>query len=195
MKSITLCAALALGVACSQPPVNGVTPPAAPKSITLSAPPNSRYPAEGKNSLIDGRLGSDYYQDSEWMGYWYQDKPFVATIDLGGVITIKKLGVHVLQSTDVWIFYPRSVEFEVSGDGKTYEAVGTVRPTKEDLAVTYAETRVLAVENLSKHARYVRVKIERYGTLPDWHIGAGGADGYEGEAWLFLSEIQVNPIP
>ena len=39
--------------------------------------------------------------------------------------------------------------------------------------------------------KYVRVRVERYGELPEWHSGRGGADGYDGETWLFLDEIQV----
>lgn len=115
------------------------------------------------------------------------------TLDLGQIINIRELAVHVLTSTDVWIFYPRSVEFAVSQDGKEYRTVGTVKPTDEELDGTYPDTKKMAVANLSQKARYVRVKAGRYGELPAWHQGYGGADGYKGQAWLFIDEIMVNP--
>lgn len=163
------------------------------KPVTGSCTPNSMYPAEGLASLVDGRTGSDYYEDPEWMGWWYEEKPFEATVDLGTVMPIEALGVHALTTTEAWIFFPRKVEFEISTDGKTYEQVATVKPTEDDLKNEYPETKILKASNLNKVARFVRVRAERYGELPDWHMGHGGADGHEGQAWLFIDEILVNP--
>jgi hexosaminidase len=36
-------------------------------------------------------------------------------------------------------------------------------------------------------ARYLRVRIQRYGKLPAWHAGAGE------EAWFFVDEIVIFP--
>ncbi len=47
-------------------------------------------------------------------------------------------------------------------------------------------------KGLKQSARYVRVSVERYGELPEWHSAYGGGDGYDGEAWLFVDEILVN---
>ena len=162
------------------------------KPVTASCPPNALYPAQGVKSLVDGRMGSDDYLDYEWMGWWYEDKPFEATIDLGKTIAIKELGVHALSSSEAWIFYPRKVEFEVSADGKTYKKIATVKPTEADLKNEFPDTTILKASNLNEQARYVRVRVERYGELPEWHLGHGGADGYEGQAWLFIDEILVN---
>ena len=163
------------------------------KPVTASCPPNALYAAGGVKSLVDGRMGSDDYLDPEWMGWWYEDKPFEATIDLGKMVAIKELGVHTLTSSEVWIFYPRKVEFEVSKDGKTYKKIATITPTAADLTKEYSDTTILKASDLKEDARYVRVRVERYGELPNWHMGHGGADGYEGEAWLFIDEILVNP--
>ena len=98
-----------------------------------------------------------------------------------------------MTTTESWIFYPRSVEFELSKDGKIYKKVATIAPTEGDLGTEYPDTKILKASNLKEEARYVRVRVERYGPLPNWHLGYGGADGHEGEAWLFIDEILVNP--
>lgn len=163
------------------------------KTVTTSCPPNAKYPAKGAVSLVDGQMGSELYDDEQWMGWWYEDKPFVATIDLGATIAIRELGVHTMASTESWIFFPRQVEFEVSNDDKTYKKIATVKPTAEELESQEPAAKILKASNLAAQARYVRVRAQRYGKLPEWHVGHGGADGYDGEAWLFIDEILVNP--
>lgn len=182
----------------SQPTAKDPTPPAPPVHAAvgkgvIATPPNSEYPARGVQSLIDGRMGSDDHYDAEWMGWWYEDKPFEATIDLGMAMPITELAVHALTSSESWILLPRKIEFEVSADGAAFDSVATVEPTKVDLENEYPETKMLEAKGLAVEARYVRVRAQRYGELPRWHMGHGGADGYEGQAWLFIDEILVNP--
>jgi len=161
--------------------------------VIADCPPNVKYSADGLKSLVDGKMGSDDYQDHEWMGWWYEDKPFDIVVDLGKPVAIEELGVHTLTAMDVWIFYPRQVEFEVSNDGKTFEKVATVKPTNDQLETEFPAATILKASGLKTAGRYVRVRAKRYGELPEWHMGYGGADGYKGEAWLFIDEILVNP--
>lgn len=161
-------------------------------AVTAGTPPNSEYSANGLPSLTDGKMGSDDHFDPEWMGWWYMDKPFEATIDLGKSQPIRSVAVHALMASESWIFLPKEVVFEVSRDGENFREVGKVQPTKDDFENEVPETRMLLANDLREVARFVRVRAERYGELPDWHLGYGGADGYEGQAWLFLDEILVN---
>ena len=151
------------------------------------------YPARGVKSLVDGKMGSEYHDDAEWMGWWYEDKAFEATIDLGKIVAIKELGVHTLASTESWIFHPPKVEFELSDDGKTFKKVATIKPARDELENEEPNTKILKASNLEAQARFIRVRVERYGELPQWHTAHGGADGYDGQAWLFIDEILVNP--
>ena len=64
--------------------------------MTLASPPNSMYSADGPPSLIDGELGSDDYYDPKWMGYWYEDGPFEAVVDLGAPTAVETLGLQKL---------------------------------------------------------------------------------------------------
>ena len=64
------------------------------KKVTAKGPPNEEYPADGLASLVDGEMGSDDYLDTKWMGWWYEDKPFEVTIDLGESKAIAELRGH-----------------------------------------------------------------------------------------------------
>lgn len=163
------------------------------KHLTMTAIPSPQYEASGIQSLVDGKMGSDEYMDLEWMGWWYEEKPFEATIDLGKATAIRELGVHTLTSVESWIFYPRKVVFELSMDGKVFETVATLKPNDDDFETDYPDEMIMKAKDLKREARYVRVKAERYGALPAWHGAHGGADGVEGQAWLFIDEILVNP--
>jgi hypothetical protein len=90
-----------------------------------------------------------------------------------------------LQDTRSWIFMPRRIVVEVSEDGRAFEAVGAVEnevDERESEAVTRDFTLTL---DRVRRARFVRVRVSRYGALPEWHPGAGE------QAWFFADEIIV----
>jgi F5/8 type C domain len=163
------------------------------KLVTGNCPPNSQYPASGLASLVDGEMGGEEYEDAAWMGWWYEDKPFEVTIDLGAVTAIHTLGVNTLSASEVWILFPRKIEFELSTDGKAFKRLAPVRPSESDLESEDIEAKTFELSGLKERARYVRVRVERFGELPESHMAYGGAEGVEGEAWLFVDEILVNP--
>jgi len=39
--------------------------------------------------------------------------------------------------------------------------------------------------NAPINVRYIKVEVENYGIVPEWHMGAGGT------SWLFLDEITI----
>lgn len=207
MRSIACCATLLLSmISCrstgepgpkkSEPMAQAayVLNAAQGKKVELVGPPNSMYSGGGAASLVDGKMGSEDHLDLEWLGWWYEDKDFVATVDLGRATEIRDIGVHVLTNSEAWIFYPRKVDFGVSADGKSYQKLASVSPTESDLLNEEAEVKTLRARGLTASARFLRVRAKRFGALPDWHAGHGGADGYEGQAWLFLDEILVNEM-
>jgi hypothetical protein len=80
---------------------------------------------------------------------------------------------------------PRRIDVTMSEDGATFTPAGTVTATVPETE-SKATTGDYALELAEpRRARYVRVRIERYGKLPDWHPGAGT------EAWFFADEIMV----
>ena len=151
--------------------------------ITLSAPYARQYAAAGDDTLIDGLRGSDSFKTGRWQGWRGTDLD--VTLDFGAAREVRSVAMGFIQDTGSWIFMPRRVVVEVSDDGRAFEAVGAVDnevPERGSKAVTRDFTLDLGRARL---ARYVRVRVVRYGTLPEWHPGAGE------EAWFFADEIVV----
>jgi hypothetical protein len=120
------------------------------------------------------------------MGNWqgYQLQPFEAVIDLKKINECQKVRVGFLQETRAWIVMPKKLTIELSNDGKVFREVysgGSFLPI-EDL-----NTQVKKIEaSFSKQkARYIKIKAEQFGKLPDWHEGAGG------DTHIFVDEIEV----
>jgi hypothetical protein len=149
--------------------------------ITLSAPYAPQYAAAGDDTLIDGLRGGSNFRVGRWQGY--QGHDLDATIDLGETRDIRHVAMGFLQDTGSWIFMPRQIAIEVSDDGTTFRGVGVVKNT-----VPEQESKPVTAElgaGVNARARYVRVRVQRYGRLPGWHPGAGN------EAWFFADEISV----
>ena len=153
-------------------------------AVDVSSVPNSQYTAGGPDALIDGRYGPEDWRTGSWQGYEEQD--FVATIDLGSVQILDRVGASFLQDMRSWIWMPKEVRFAVSEDGVEFTDVGTAgHDVPDDVDQVFRER--LAVEFEPTPARYVRVHAVNYGVCPNWHPGAGG------EAFVFVDEIEVGP--
>ncbi|MBC8873574.1 MAG: discoidin domain-containing protein [Planctomycetes bacterium] len=154
------------------------------KTVKLATPLDLRYPGSGPAGLVDGFVGIADHTAPEWLGLEGAD--LMATVDLGKPMNISSLGAAFLQSTAVGIFLPPCVEFSVSADGNTFTTVATVKPkTSEREPGPLRE--MLITDKLDTQGRYVRVRAESVGKIPDWHRAAGR------EGWLFVDEVLVNP--
>ena len=78
---------------------------------------------------------------------------------------------------------PKEVTFFVSEDGEKYRQIAQVpsavafddyTPVRKDLGTKVNTT-----------GRYVKIIAKNFGTIPDWHLGAGG------KAWLFIDEVII----
>jgi len=76
---------------------------------------------------------------------------------------------------------PRRVVVLASDDGVAYRSVGEIANTVPEREMTPV-TRDFALD-VAVRARFIRLHVERYGKLPEWHPGAGN------EAWFFADEI------
>ncbi|MCK5856547.1 MAG: GH92 family glycosyl hydrolase [Bacteroidales bacterium] len=143
---------------------------------------NNQYTAGGKNGLIDFIHGGSDFRDGTWQGYEAQD--FIAILDLGKSQKIKTISTAYLQSIRSWIWMPKQVEYFVSDDGQNFRSVGVLKNTLPD--DEYQTISRLFTLNLSAvYGRYVKIVAQNYGTIPNWHLGAGG------QAWIFVDEIEV----
>ena len=149
--------------------------------IALSTAYAPQYAAGGDDALIDGLRGGDNFRVGTWQGYLGRDLD--VTLDFGQARDLHEVSMGFLQDTGAWIFMPRRIVVQVSDDGQAFRSIGEVANTVSERDAT-PRARTFRLEQAA-HARYVRVHVERYGTLPSWHPGAGN------DAWFFTDEITV----
>jgi predicted alpha-1,2-mannosidase len=151
-------------------------------SFTLNAKYSPQYSGGGDQALIDGIRGTTNFSGSAWQGY--QGKDLVAVIDLGQMQSVTKLGAGFLQNVDSWILMPVTVDFEVSTDGRHFVPVLSIA---NDVSVQNNEATIkdFTGKIQPRNVRYIKIRAQNFGKLPDWHPGAGGA------AWIFADEIIV----
>jgi hypothetical protein len=150
--------------------------------LDIASMPNPQYTAGGPDALIDGRRGPDNWRTGSWHGYEGQD--FIAVLDLGEARPLREAGAGFLHDMRSWIFMPRELIVEVSADGRTFVEAGRVGhevPDREE-GIFRAD---LTVPLDGTPVRAVRFHAVNYGSMPDWHLGAGG-DGF-----IFVDELVV----
>jgi len=152
-------------------------------TITLKSKYNPQYHAGGPDGLLDGITGTENWRKGDWQGYQGQD--FEAVIDLQKKMPVKSISARFLQDTRAWIVFPTKVEYYVSDDNVNFtlaESATNVIDAKD--YTVRAASIVVGLRNTS--GRYVKVKAYNFGTLPEWHQGAGG------EAFIFIDEIRID---
>jgi predicted alpha-1,2-mannosidase len=151
------------------------------KQINLLSKYSSQYPADGNESLIDGKRGSKSYSLGGWQGYEGQDVE--AVVDLGSEKNIKEVSMGFLQDVGPWILFPSELQVEISNDNVHFTPYGTYKNTH-----SYRDYEVILQDFTVKKAaktRYIKLKAKNFGNLPEWHLGAGG------RSWIFTDEITV----
>ena len=149
--------------------------------VTLAHPYLRLYSGGGDQAIVDGIRGSTNFRVGGWQGY--QNSDFEAVIDLGRPKKLTKLSAGFLQDSRAWILLPQWVEYYTSTDGKNFVRQGhlphSVDP-KDETPQIHEFTQPIAAD-----ARYVKVVAKHFGTLPDWHVGAGS------QAHLFVDEVTI----
>lgn len=151
------------------------------RKIFLKTAYAARYAGGGDPALIDGLMGGDDFRSGFWQGYQGADLEFV--VDLGERKTINYLALHCLQDAGSWIWFPRSVSFELSDDNINFITVGEAdNIIPEDFPES--TTQALGVR-MRRQAQYIRVRATNMGKCPAWHPGVGG------DTWIFADELLI----
>ncbi len=152
-------------------------------TATLATPTSRAYQAGGAVGLLDGRRGTRRWRTGGWLGW--QGKDVEATIELARPTTVRRVSVGLLQDARAWIWMPRHVDVEVSTDGETWKSLGRATHDVPDTDVDTVYVRELTVRGRARGVRFVRVRAPTYGTIPDWHPGAGAP------TFVFMDEVIV----
>lgn len=149
------------------------------KPYTINPVPHKNYGRDSGSLLTDGVCGT-YDFKIGWLGW--TDPEIEVVIDLGDVQEVNVFNARFMQRFDSWIFFPLSVEYSGSVDGKTFARLGMVeKQINQDAAQAMENYRLEAKAD----ARYLRLKIRTMGLCPDWHSGAGQ------NAFVFIDEVTV----
>ena len=151
-------------------------------SSKLTYPFHPNYSGGGDDALIDGIRGAANWRLGGWQGF--QGTDLELTVDLGKQKYVKGFAMGFLQDVRSWIWMPSELIYETSTDGKVFTQRGIlfpdVSPTDEGLIIKDLEGRI------GHQTRFIRVKARNFGTIPSWHLGAGGA------AYIFSDEMIIH---
>jgi hypothetical protein len=155
---------------------------AAGKKVQLTYPPK-KYAGEDPRTLTDGSFGgSSFY--ANWLGFDGNDME--AIIDLENPAEIKEISTCFLQLVNHIVFFPLSVEYSCSPDGKNFTPLKRI-DNKEPLTRTNHRNDIqfYAWKGKPVNARYIKVTARNMKVAPVWHFGAGLS------SWIFADEIEV----
>jgi beta-galactosidase len=155
------------------------------KNTTFVTPPVERYGKDADIALMDGKKGApgDYHND--WLGFEGDDME--ATIELAVPTDISMVKVGLCHEPNDWVVWPKGVLVSFSKDGKEFTEWRAAMMPVYDLPDPMAgmgrvEARALVNE---KQAKYVRVKVQNQGVLPQWHPYSGQ------KAWIMVDEVEI----
>jgi hypothetical protein len=152
------------------------------KIIRYNTKYDNQYTARGDNGLVDQLRGGADFRSGGWQGYSGVNLDVV--IDLGEVKTVHQISAGFLQDENSWIFFPTSLQVEVSDDGRQFTPVGetlnTISPAEKG-----ALQQDLTMSLTGIRTRYIHVKGVSPGKCPAGHKGAGNP------CWIFADEILV----
>ena len=155
------------------------------KGTTFVNPPVERYGKDADIALMDGKKGvaGDYYND--WLGFEGVDME--ATIELAVPTDISTVKVGICHEPNNWVMWPKSVWVSFSKDGKEFtEWQMAELPVFDRPDRMHGFGRIEARARVNeKQAKFVRVKVENQGVLPEWHPYAGQ------KAWIMVDEVVV----
>lgn len=152
-------------------------------SVKLLTKPK-KYANENPLALTDGALGgSNFY--ANWLGF--EGNNLEAVIDLGEEKEFQNISTGFLQVTNHIVFFPESVTYSVSDNGKSFKTVAKV-PTKKPIS---KESKRNDIEYFDANfpptkGRYIKVKAQNVGKAPVWHNAAGLP------VWIFVDEVIIN---
>ena len=155
------------------------------KSTAFVNPPVERYGKDADIALMDGKKGAPGDWHNDWLGFEGDDME--ATIELAVPTDISMVKVGICHEPNDWVVWPKGVLVCFSKDGKEFTEWRIAELPVYDLPDPMAgmgrvEARALVNE---KQAKFVKVKVQNQGTLPQWHPYAGQ------KAWIMVDEVEI----
>ena len=155
------------------------------KSTTFVNPPAERYGKDADIALMDGKKGAPGDWQNDWLGFEGVDME--ATVELAVPTNISTVKVGLCHEPNDWVMWPKSVWVSFSKDGTEFtdwQMAELPVFNGPDKMKGFGRIEARARVN-EKQAKFVRVKVENYGVLPEWHPYAGQ------KAWIMVDEVTI----
>ena len=161
-------------------------------SVSIKNKYSKQYTAGGDDAIVDGLHGDINWRKGYWQGYW--EKDFEAVINLKSEKDMTTISASFLQDLRAWIFLPVKVEYFISDDSLNFKSLGFIEnlvpsdKLKNSMDQESDNSQIKSFElKLSQKTRgkFIKVKATNFGTLPEWHPGAGG------KAYIFIDEVEI----
>ena len=155
------------------------------KNTTFVNPPVERYGKDADIALMDGKKGVPHDYQNDWLGFEGVDME--ATIELAVPTKINTVKIGLCHEPNDWVVWPKSVWVCFSYDGEEYtEWQFAELPVFDHPDKMQGFGRIEARARVDgKQWKYVRVKVENQGVLPEWHPYAGQ------KAWIMVDEVTM----
>lgn len=151
--------------------------------ISILNPYNSQYTAGGDIGLIDGLRGETNWKKGNWQGYQPHDVEVI--IELDSAKDIQRITAGCLQDTRAWIFFPVKMEVLTSSNGFSFKPAAEFELSEEENEGVQIINFGGEINRFNKQVKFVKVILQNYGKLPEWH------PGYGDDAFIFVDEIVI----
>ena len=155
------------------------------KGVTFVNPPAEQYGKDADIALMDGKKGAPGDWHNDWLGFEGEDME--ATIELAVPTIINTVKIGLCHEPNDWVMWPKSVWVSFSKDGKEFTDWQLAElPVFDQPDKLQGLGRIEArLRTDGKQWKFVRVKVENQGVLPEWHPYAGQ------KAWIMVDEVVV----
>lgn len=143
--------------------------------------PHKNYSANKETALMDNKIGVVGSWGENWIGFSGDDMD--ATIELSKPTDIYRVFVGFAIHPDAWVLSPKAIWVSTSADGVNFS-----KPVLAEFPMFSGENGLRAEARAKVDAyevRYINVKAENFGVLPERHAYAGE------KAWIMIDEISI----
>ncbi len=163
--------------------ISFVANPISEQNVELLTQPTQKYKGKGAATLFDGLVGTVHYREGKWLGY--KGNSIEVLVDVKNQNSLQNVRIGVLRDNNSWIFLPSKITIEGSQDGEQFELINEkkINGNSPDSSPLIKEVKIPLTNFQHK---LLKITIHNYGTLPDWHNGAGD------KSWLFCDEIVID---
>ena len=152
---------------------------------TFTESPNRNYAKNSEIALMDNKIGIVGNWGEDWLGFYGVDTEFI--VELSQAKDINKLYIGYGICPNDWVLKPKNIMVSVSTDGKTYtEAKYAESPVYNSNSMDVRRREEARVILNASNIKYIKVSVEGYKVLPEWHDYAGE------KAWFMLDEIKID---